>query len=78
VRNVIHIERAHNSLSQSQLMDRGLRIVPVNGNGIKIYDKAPRHSAQGRGSHVGMAGRIEGLFRLDVTRLDAKVAGKRH
>jgi len=41
VTNVLHIEREHNSLSQSWLMDRGLRIVPVNGYGIKIYDKSP-------------------------------------
>ena len=35
VRNVLHGEGAHNSLSQSLLMDRGLRIVLVNGNGIQ-------------------------------------------
>jgi len=77
VRNVLHIKGAHNSLSQSQLMDRGLRIVPINGYGIKIYDKAPRDSAQGqgrgRGSLVGVACQIGGLFRLDV-----KFAGKRY
>jgi hypothetical protein len=71
VRNDLHVEGAHNSLSQSRLMDRGLRIVPVNGYGIKIYDKAPKDS--GRGSLVGVARQIEGLFRLDV-----KVAGKRY
>ena len=38
VRDVLHVEGAHNSLSQSRLMDRGLWIVPVNGYGIKIYD----------------------------------------
>jgi len=31
VRNVLHVERAHNSLSQSRLIHRGLRNVPVNG-----------------------------------------------
>jgi hypothetical protein len=36
VRNVLHVEGAHNSLSQSRLMDRGLRTVPGNGYGIKI------------------------------------------
>jgi hypothetical protein len=41
VRNVLHVEGAHNSLLLSRLMDRGLLIVPVNGYGIKIYDKAP-------------------------------------
>jgi hypothetical protein len=41
VRNILHIEGAHNSLSQSRLMDRGLQIVPVNGYGIKIYNKWP-------------------------------------
>jgi len=49
VRNVWHVEGAHNSLSQSRLMDRGLRIVPVNGYGIKIYDKSPTNSGRGQG-----------------------------
>jgi len=77
VRNVLHVEGAHNSLSQSRLTDRGLWIVPIDGYGIKIYDKAPRDSAQGHGhglgSLVGVAHQIGGLFRLDV-----KVAGKRY
>jgi hypothetical protein len=74
VRNVLHVEGAHNSLSQSRLMDRGLRIVPVNGYGIKIYDKAPaEYNGRGRGSLVGVARQMGGLFRLDV-----KVAGKLH
>jgi hypothetical protein len=73
VRNVLHVEGAHNSLSQSRLMDRGLRIVPVNGYGIKIYDKPPTDSARGRGNLVGVARQIGGLFRLDV-----KVTGKRY
>ena len=77
-RNVFHIEGAHNSLSQSRLMDRGLRIVPVNGYGIKIYDKAPRDSARGGGSLGGVARQIGGLFRLDVKWLNVKVAGKRY
>jgi hypothetical protein len=38
VRDVLHVAAAHNSLSQSRLMDRGLRIVPLNGFRIKIYD----------------------------------------
>jgi len=74
VRNVLHIEGAYNLLSQSQLMDRGLQIVPVNGYGIKIYDKEPAGSTgRGRGNFVGVARQTGGLFRLDV-----KVAGKRH
>jgi len=74
VRNVLHIEGAHNSLSQTRLMDRGLRIVPVKGYGIKIYDKPPAESTgEGRGCLVGVARQIGGLFRLDV-----KVAGKRY
>jgi len=36
VRNILHVEGAHNSLSQSRLMDRGLWIVAVKGYGIKI------------------------------------------
>jgi hypothetical protein len=78
VRNVLHVEGAHNSLSQSRLMDRGLQIVPVNGYGIRIYDKLPprdsaRGQGRGQGSLVGVARQIGGLFRLDV-----KVAGKRY
>ena len=78
VRNVLHVEGAHNSLSQSRLMDRGLQIVPVNGYGIKLYDKLPprdsaRGQGRGHGSVVGVARQIGRLFRLDV-----KVAGKRY
>jgi hypothetical protein len=75
VRNVLHVKGAHNSLSQSRLMDRGLRIVPVNGYGIKIFDQSPTDSARGRGrgNLVGVARQIGGLFRLDV-----KLAGKRY
>jgi hypothetical protein len=79
VRNVLHIEGAHNSLSQSRLMDRGLRIVPVNGYGIKIYDKAPaEYNGRGRGSLVGVARQVGGLFRLDVEWPNVKVTGKRY
>jgi hypothetical protein len=81
VRHVLHIEGAHNLLSQSRHMDRGLQIVPVNGYGIKIYDKAPRDCAQGQGhdrrSLLGVARPIGGLLRLDVW-LNVKGAGKRH
>ena len=86
MRNVLHIEGAHNSLSQSRLLDQGLRIVPVSGYGFKIYDKSPvedsargqgqgqgRGRGRGQGSLVGIARQIGGLFRLDV-----KVTGKRY
>jgi len=79
VRNVLHVKGAHNSLSQSRLMDRGLRIVPVNGYGIKIYDKAPaEYNGRGRKSLVGVARQTGGLFRLDVKWPNVKVAGQRH
>jgi len=74
VRNVLHVEGAPNSLSQSWLMDWGLRIVPVNGYGIKIYDKVPaEYNGRSRGNLVGVAPQIGGLFRLDM-----KFAGKRY
>ena len=86
VRNVLHIEGAHNSLSQSWLMDRGLRIIPVNCYGIKIYDKSPAEDSargqgqgqgqgrgRGRGNLVRVARQIGGFFWLDV-----KFAGKRY
>ena len=69
VRYVLHVEGAHNSLSQSRLMDRGLWIVPVDGYGIKIYNKSPGEDSardRGRGRLVGVARQIGGLFRLDV------------
>jgi hypothetical protein len=68
VRDVLHVDGAHNSLSQSRLMDRGLRIVPVNGYGIKIYDN------RGQGSLVAVAPQVGGLFRFDV---DARGKGRR-
>jgi hypothetical protein len=69
VRDVLHVERAHNSLSQSRLMDRALRIVAFNGFGIKIYDN------RGQGSLVAVAPQVGGLVRLDV---DMKVARRGH
>jgi hypothetical protein len=68
VRDVLHVAGAHNSLSQSRLMDRGLRIVPVNGFGIKIYDKAPAMGTGhgGQRSLVAVAPQVGGLFRFDV------------
>jgi hypothetical protein len=70
-------------------MDRGLPIVPVNGYGIKIYDKAPAESTGPGGRNlVGVPCQTGGLSRqdvkrldvkrLDVTRLDVKAAGKRY
>jgi hypothetical protein len=41
VRNALHIDRAHNSLSQLRLMDWGLQIYPLNGYRIRIYNTAP-------------------------------------
>jgi hypothetical protein len=68
VRDVLHAAGAHNSLSQSRLMKRGLPIVPVNGFGIKIYDKAPAMGTGrgGQGSLVAVVPQVGGLFRFDV------------
>jgi len=60
---------AHNSVSQSRLMDQELWIIPGNCYKIMIYDN------QGEGSHVAMAPQVEGLFRCNV---DQKVARKGH
>jgi hypothetical protein len=74
VKNVLHVEGAHTWLSQSQLMDWVLWNVPVNGYGIKIYNKAPAESTgQGPGNPLSVARQIGGLFQLDV-----KVAGNLH
>jgi len=60
VRDVLHVAGAHNALSQSRLMDRGLWIVTMNGYGIKIYD------IRGQGSHVAVSPQVEGLFLFDM------------
>jgi len=73
VRDVLHVAGAHNSLSQSRLMDRGLQIVPGNGYGFKIYDNA-NTGRGGQGSLVDVAPQVEGLFRFDV---DARGKGCR-
>jgi hypothetical protein len=39
VTNILHIEGAHNTLSQSWPIDWGLQIDPVTSYGIKIYNK---------------------------------------
>jgi len=73
VRDVLHVEGAHDSLSQSKLMDRGLWIVPVNGFGIKIYD-TPNTGRRGQGTLVAVSPQVGGLFRFDV---DARGKGRR-
>ena len=65
VRDVLHVAGAHNSLSQSRLINRGLRIVPVNGIGIKIYDNA-NTGLEGLGTLVAVAPQVGGLFWFDV------------
>jgi len=60
VRDALHVAGAHNSLSQSRLMDWGRWIVPVNGYGIKIYDN------RSQGSLVAVAPQVGGLFWFDV------------
>lgn len=48
--NILHVKDAHNSLSQSQLMDQGIQIVTALGYRIQIYDKLPpEDSACGQG-----------------------------
>jgi len=59
-RNVLHVEEAHNWLSQSQLIVLRIQFIPVNGYGIKIYDTFPRHitrrqsQGQGQGWESGL------------------------
>jgi len=77
VRDVLYVEGAHNSLTESRLIDQGIHIVPVDGFIIKIYDKAPAMGT-GRGcqrSLVPVAPQVGGLFRFDV---DIKVVRKDH
>jgi len=73
VTDALTVEGAHNSLSQSRLMDRGLRIVPVNGFGIKIYYNA-NTGRGGQGTLVAVTPQVGGLFRFDV---DAGGTGRR-
>ena len=67
VRRVLHIEGARNALSQSMLMDQGLRIVPVNGYGLRIHTTGAGHRRRGLGGLVGVARQVGGLFQLDVS-----------
>jgi hypothetical protein len=61
VRKVLNVEGTHNLLSQSRLMDRAVPIAPVNGYGIKLYDKVPAESTgEGRGILVGVVCQIGG------------------
>jgi len=85
VRNILYVKGAHNSLSQSRLLVRGLRIVPVNGYRIQMYDKLPAEDSaggqgrgRGQGNLVGVARQTGGLFRLDVKWPNVMIAGKRH
>lgn len=69
VKNVLHIEGAHSTLSQSRLIDRGLLIGSVNGFGVNIYEKAVGTEGDRAGRYgklVAVAPQIGGLFRLDV------------
>jgi len=68
MRDDLHVDGAHNSLSQSRLMDRGQQIVPLNGIGIEIYDtvRAMGTASSGQGSLVAVAPQVGALFRFDV------------
>jgi len=63
-------------LSYLWLINQILQIIPVNNNGIKIYDISLTERAQcqghGSGNYVGMVCQIAGLFRLDMN-----IAGRR-
>ncbi|KAI5855780.1 hypothetical protein BZA05DRAFT_217646 [Tricharina praecox] len=39
IRNVLYVPGSANLISQGMLMELGLRIVPVNGYGVKIYNR---------------------------------------
>ena len=64
MRNVLHVEGAHNTLSQSILMDRGLRIVPANSYGLRIHATGTGHGR--RGELVGGAPQVGGLSQFGV------------
>lgn len=72
VRDVFHLEGAHNLLSQSRLMNWGLPIAHINGFRTKIYNNM-KAGCRGPGPLVAMAPQVGGLFRVNV---DA--AGKGH
>jgi hypothetical protein len=72
VRNVVKVEEAHDLSSELRLIDERLRIIQVNGYGIKTCDKVPvEHNSRGQEHLVGVASQIGGLFVLDV-----KITGK--
>ena len=57
---MLHVKGAHNALSQSMLMGRGLWIIPANSYGPKIHATGTGHRR--RGELVGMAPQVGGLF----------------
>ena len=66
VRNVLHVEGARNTLSQSMLMDRGLRIVPVNSYGLRIPQQRPVIDDTGLESLSAWHGRLVGYSSLTL------------
>jgi hypothetical protein len=68
LRDVHHVEGAHNSRSQSRFLDRGLQIVPVNCFRMKLYDNAPTMGTGPGGQEclVAVAPQVGGLFRFVV------------
>ena len=68
VRNVLHVEGAHNAFSQSMLMGREPRIVPANGYGLRTHAAVTGadHRRRGLGELVGVARQVGWLFQLDV------------
>jgi hypothetical protein len=53
---VLNVERAHNSRSQSRLMDRRLQIVSINRYGNRIYNKSrAKSTSRDRRCLVGVA-----------------------
>jgi hypothetical protein len=69
VRDILHVEGAHNSLSQSMIMDLELRITPANGFRITVNVR------RGQQSLVAVAPQVGGVFKLDM---DMKVARNVH
>ena len=63
---MLHAEGVHNALSQSMLMDRGLRIVPVSGYGLRIHAKGPDTDDADLESLLAWRGRLVGCSSLTL------------
>jgi hypothetical protein len=57
IQEVVHLLGSFNLISQSQIMDKDVKVEPVNHYGLNLYN--------GRGKLIASAPQVDGLFVLD-------------